>query len=626
MSDLERATSSQRVRGKDATRIGCGERLVWFLGTSSGRYRSVLVRDFYGGQEWKVRGLRRKDTVERLKLAIERQCGVPRERQRLYHAGEVLSDLATLHGRNIVRHSVVTLLRLPADTPPRDRDLFVGGNVRSGAVRLDALFTHFFEEGRLQVSQARSILERAEALLRAEPNVVDVQDPVTIVSDIHGQFYDLRTIFDKGGHWSSTPYLFLGDYVDRGAFSCEVTLFLMACKITHPTRFHLLRGNHESVSTTKRMGFLEECREKYDNSLYELFLKAFMALPIAAVVHTAGDRKIFCSHGGIAREGATIAAIQQVNRFVEPTSDPVVRDLLWADPVENMIVPKPAQTVFSLGTMERGKGRFRGGRLDARLFEPSTRGGVVKKFSHEAMCTFLENNDFVTCIRGHQQKPGFEFHRNGTEYPVACCITIFSAPNYTDQSKNTGAIALIRDGVLEIREYGWRIHPCYDTDFVKDLEREDFHQFVHHTEDTALVLLTEQQLEFAFRGVFPRRRPGKRDLWAILKANLPRVRELSGRVTREDNLRRTKAAIAWFSLVDNLKKALEDEESYELVYDDDPSELRDLASIKPERIDTKSSLKDLKDRIRTANWAQSGKGGGDDDDDYDYGDYSDSYY
>ena len=54
-----------------------------------------------------------------------------------------------------------------------------------------------------------------------EPNIVKLKDPVTIVGDIHGQFYDLVGILDAdiGGDPSSTKYLFLGDYVDRGNFS-----------------------------------------------------------------------------------------------------------------------------------------------------------------------------------------------------------------------------------------------------------------------------------------------------------------------------------------------------------------------------------------------------------------------
>lgn len=68
-------------------------------------------------------------------------------------------------------------------------------------------------------------------LIEKEPNVLSIEDPITVVGDIHGQFYDLIKILDVGGDPETKKYIFLGDYIDRGSFSVEVVLTLYSLKV-----------------------------------------------------------------------------------------------------------------------------------------------------------------------------------------------------------------------------------------------------------------------------------------------------------------------------------------------------------------------------------------------------------
>jgi len=95
------------------------------------------------------------------------------------------------------------------------------------------------------------------------------------VGDIHGQYYDMCKMFSITGHPSQHHYLFLGDYVDRGFWGCEVGMYLFACKIRFPATFFMLRGNHETRQLTKYFGFEEECLSKYDQIVYEGFVSRF---------------------------------------------------------------------------------------------------------------------------------------------------------------------------------------------------------------------------------------------------------------------------------------------------------------------------------------------------------------
>jgi hypothetical protein len=78
------------------------------------------------------------------------------------------------------------------------------------SVDLDECIESLYKKNLLAESVIEAICAKTKELLMQESNVVHVQAPVTVVGDIHGQFYDLIEIFKIGGWCPDTNYLFLG--------------------------------------------------------------------------------------------------------------------------------------------------------------------------------------------------------------------------------------------------------------------------------------------------------------------------------------------------------------------------------------------------------------------------------
>ncbi|KAH1097460.1 hypothetical protein J1N35_014381 [Gossypium stocksii] len=103
----------------------------------------------------------------------------------------------------------------------------------------------------LNDSEIRQLCLTAKKLFLSQPNLLQLEAPINICGDIHGQYSDLLRLFEYGGFPPKANYLFLGDYVDRGKQSIETICLLLAYKIKFPDKFFLLRGNHECASINR---------------------------------------------------------------------------------------------------------------------------------------------------------------------------------------------------------------------------------------------------------------------------------------------------------------------------------------------------------------------------------------
>lgn len=151
----------------------------------------------------------------------------------------------------------------------------------------------------------------AREVFMEQPVLLDLDTPIRILGDIHGQYHDLLRFFERGGFPPDANYLLLGDYVDRGKQSLETICLLFAYKIKYPDNFFLLRGNHECASISRIYGFYDECKRRYNIKLWKTFTDTFNCLPIAAIV----DEKIFCVHGGLSPH---LKSLTQIDRIIRP--------------------------------------------------------------------------------------------------------------------------------------------------------------------------------------------------------------------------------------------------------------------------------------------------------------------
>lgn len=158
-------------------------------------------------------------------------------------------------------------------------------SIKSSRLNIDKSIERLFKGEILPEKEVKEICKLASEIFSKEKNIVEVNTPITICGDIHGQFSDLLELFKIGGYIPDTSYLFLGDYVDRGFKSVETISLLFCYKIRYPKRLFLTRGNHECRKVTSIYGFQDECIKKYGgSSVWTYFTDVFDLLPLSGMI------------------------------------------------------------------------------------------------------------------------------------------------------------------------------------------------------------------------------------------------------------------------------------------------------------------------------------------------------
>ena len=260
----------------------------------------------------------------------------------------------------------------------------------------------------LKEEEIKFLIDKSMIIFKEQKMLIELEAPLRVCGDIHGQYYDLLRIFEHCGFPGEFNYLFLGDYVDRGKQSLETICLLLAYKIKYASKVHLLRGNHESSVTNRIYGFYDECKRRYNVRLWRNFTELFNYLPVAALI----DEKILCMHGGLSPDLRNFSSISEISRPTEIPDSGLLCDLLWSDPDKEV--------------------------LD---FDENDR-GVSVVFGEKIVQEFNRKNDLDLIIRAHQVvDDGYEF------FAQRQLITIFSAPNYCGEFDNSAGIMIIDDAL-----------------------------------------------------------------------------------------------------------------------------------------------------------------------------------
>ena len=233
---------------------------------------------------------------------------------------------------------------------------------------------HRWVEGtKIASSVVLKLFNLVKPILAAEPTLLELEPPLYVIGDLHGNYYDLLSFADTFGLLKTAPlvpakFLFLGDFVDRGLHSLETLLWLFSMKVLYPDKVFMLRGNHEftgvntNIDCYQHESFLWQLQKQYTPAEGVALAKAanevFALLPLAAVV----DSRIFCVHGGLPRDLAVdpnldvLAAIRATPRPISTPWPPTTLcfDLVWSDPA----TPEQERTLGTKGLPPVSTPRF----------------------------------------------------------------------------------------------------------------------------------------------------------------------------------------------------------------------------------------------------------------------------
>ncbi|XP_053561239.1 serine/threonine-protein phosphatase with EF-hands 1 [Bombina bombina] len=403
-----------------------------------------------------------------------------------------------------------------------------------------------FKQGQLlHVRYVLQLFHETKKFLQQMPNVIHLSTSyskeITICGDLHGKLDDLLLIFYKNGLPSpENPYIFNGDFVDRGKNSIEILIILFSYLLVYPNNLHLNRGNHEDPIMNLRYGFTKEVMQKYKahgQKILHVLEEIYSQLPLATII----DNKILILHGGIAdttdldilasfersKYKSALRAPVSVNskdnstvqKTNKTTADDAARQNNTASNQRTLSNSSDYSCLNTSSGSEEKMGIFRDGQrshskipylnasiqlpnmalelttiereewkqvVDILWSDPRNQNGCTPNsfrgggcyFGPDITKKFLEKYNLKMLIRSHECKQeGYELCHNGQ------VVTIFSASNYYDEGSNRGAYVKLSPD-LTLRFVQYQVSKC--------TRKLTLHQRVSAVEDSAMRALREK--------------------------------------------------------------------------------------------------------------------------------------
>ncbi|CAH6780189.1 Ppef1 [Phodopus roborovskii] len=352
---------------------------------------------------------------------------------------------------------------------------------------IDLLLRAFKQQQILHAHYVLEVLFEARKVLKQMPNFTRIKTSPSKEITICGKFQRRNGLPSE-----NNPYVFNGDFVDRGNNSMEILMILLVSFLVYPTDLHLNRGNHEDFMMNLRYGFTKEILHKYKlhgRKILQILEEVYTWLPIGTII----DNEILVIHGGIS-ESTDLNTLHKIQRnkmrsvLMPPMSinEEQAFDLRRNKAGSSTVLPgKTESEKFSSEQLTKHEWEQI---IDVLWSDPRGRKGCYPNTSRGGGCYFgpdvtskiLSKNQLKMIIRSHECKPdGYEICHDGK------VITVFSASNYYEEGSNRGAyIRLSYGSTPQFFQYQVTSTSCLNP----------LHQRVSAMEFSAFKILKERML------------------------------------------------------------------------------------------------------------------------------------